>query len=181
MLTKPVLNDRDGALQRLDGLAVLRVQAIGHTELVVSLCQQAAVWVQVLHLQLQALLEILQCLWIVPWKREAANQHLTCKKKQTNSAFSEFHPLFRVSRHGHCNELRTVQTSSAKDLIFKWWCDRKKTCSVTTGCGCEHPLRKLAFQKVEAETFYGSTNLGCPQVGKQHNGRFNFSCVTTKC
>lgn len=53
----------------------------------------------------------------------------------------------------------------------------KKTCSVTTGCGCEHPLRKLAFQKVEAETFYGSTNLGCPQVGKQHNGRFNFLAV----
>lgn len=43
MLTKPVLYDRDGALQRLDGLAVLRVQAIGHTELVASLCQQAAV------------------------------------------------------------------------------------------------------------------------------------------
>lgn len=53
----------------------------------------------------------------------------------------------------------------------------KKTCSVTTGCGCEYPLRKLAFQKVEAETFYGSTNLGCPQVGKQHNGRFNFLAV----
>lgn len=85
MLTKPVLYDRDGALQRLDGLAVLRVQAIGHTELVVSLCQQAAVWVQVLHLQLQALLEILQCLWIVPWKREAANQYLTCKKQTLHS------------------------------------------------------------------------------------------------
>lgn len=70
-LTKPVLYDRDWALQRLDGLAVLCVQAIGHTELVVSLCQQAAVWVQVLHLQLQALLEILQCLWIVPWKRSS--------------------------------------------------------------------------------------------------------------
>lgn len=64
-LTKPALYHRDGSLQLLDGLAVLEIQAVGQTQLVVSLSQQAAVRVQVLHLQLQTLLEILQRLSVI--------------------------------------------------------------------------------------------------------------------
>ena len=64
-LTQPALYHRDGALQLLDGLAVLEIQAVSQAQLVVSLGQQAAVWVQVLHLQLQTLLEILQRLSVI--------------------------------------------------------------------------------------------------------------------
>lgn len=70
LLTQTGLNDLDGAVVVLDGLAVLVhvAQCGGH--MVVSLGQQTTVWRQVLQLQAEALLEIFKRLWIVAcWKR----------------------------------------------------------------------------------------------------------------
>lgn len=64
-LTQAALYDRDGAVQCLNSRAVLKVQAVGQAELVVGLCEQTAVRLQVLHLQLQTLLEVLQGLCVV--------------------------------------------------------------------------------------------------------------------
>lgn len=80
-LTQPAIDDGDGAVELLDGLAVLLVHAVSQTQLVVSLCEQAAVWVQVFQLQLQTLLEILQSLCVVSCKRESdlnIQDHLIC-------------------------------------------------------------------------------------------------------
>lgn len=66
VLTQPALDHGDGAVELGDGLAVLEVQAVGQSQLVVGLGQQAAVGVQVLHLQPQTLLEVVQGLAVIP-------------------------------------------------------------------------------------------------------------------
>lgn len=65
--TQPALYNLDGAVEMLDGLAVLLRQAVGYPHLVVGLSQLAAVRLQVLCLQLQTHLKVLQCLCVVPW------------------------------------------------------------------------------------------------------------------
>lgn len=66
LLTEPAPDHGDGAVELGDGLVVLEIEAVGQSELVVGLGEQAAVRVQVLHLQLQTLLEVVQGLGVVP-------------------------------------------------------------------------------------------------------------------
>lgn len=69
-LTQAALNDLDRAAVVQDGLAVLACVAVSHSQLVVSLSQQAAVGGQVLHLQGQAVLEVLHRCRVVTWERQ---------------------------------------------------------------------------------------------------------------
>ena len=73
ILTQPAIDDCNGAVELLDGLAVLVGEGEVQTQLAVGLSQETAVRGQVLLLQGQTLLEVLHCLWVVPWDNQKTN------------------------------------------------------------------------------------------------------------